>query len=547
MGLAALLALLGAGAGAVAAEPAPPVGEPRSGALAPGMARPFVLTLRKGDFVRGHVQADAGTLDLDLLDGDLPNGDLHGGGGRAVRRLNGGVTGNGAFLFTAEQDGPVTLRVGAAEGAEGESRFTLRIDQLVPLDRQTPPVEVPLSSSIAKLAADVAAGGGTAAFWAQREKDGTPLIERLPQASGPDRFVMTFLWRGAERNVRLFGGPSAEHEELQRLGATDVWYKSYEVPASTRVSYQLAPDVPTVPGGALDRRRAILATAQADPLNRHPWPADARDRFERKSLAALPDAPPQDVLTPRAVPKGRIEHVRFASTALGNERTVTLYTPPGHDTGSPAQALLVLFDGAAYQTKVPTPTILDNLIADRRIPPTLAVLIDNPDIETRGRELPPNPVFADALAGDLMAMVRARSGTAIPAERTVVAGSSYGGLAAAYAAFRHPEVFGNVLSQSGSFWWHPADAAPSQPEHMAELFLNRPPLPIRFYLEAGLFETGRPQHGILETTRHLRDVLRAKGYAVTHREHASGHDYASWRVTLADGLVALLGRERQTP
>jgi enterochelin esterase-like enzyme len=36
-----------------------------------------------------------------------------------------------------------------------------------------------------------------------------------------------------------------------------------------------------------------------------------------------------------------------------------------------------------------------------------------------------------------------------------VAGSSFGGLAAAYTALTMPERFGNVLSQSGSYWWWP--------------------------------------------------------------------------------------------
>ncbi len=41
--------------------------------------------------------------------------------------------------------------------------------------------------------------------------------------------------------------------------------------------------------------------------------------------------------------------------------------------------------------------------------------------------------------------------TADPA-RTIVGGSSYGGLAAAFAGLRASDIFGNVLLQSGSFW-----------------------------------------------------------------------------------------------
>jgi enterochelin esterase family protein len=39
------------------------------------------------------------------------------------------------------------------------------------------------------------------------------------------------------------------------------------------------------------------------------------------------------------------------------------------------------------------------------------------------------------------------------ADRTVVAGQSFGGLSSLYAGLNWPQRFGCVLSQSGSYWW----------------------------------------------------------------------------------------------
>jgi enterochelin esterase family protein len=38
-------------------------------------------------------------------------------------------------------------------------------------------------------------------------------------------------------------------------------------------------------------------------------------------------------------------------------------------------------------------------------------------------------------------------------------------------------------------------------------------------------------------------VLLAKGYEVHYQQFNSGHDYLTWRGTLADGLIALVGTD----
>ncbi|SQC93013.1 Ferric enterobactin esterase [Cedecea neteri] len=73
------------------------------------------------------------------------------------------------------------------------------------------------------------------------------------------------------------------------------------------------------------------------------------------------------------------------------------------------------------------------------------MFIDSLDGERREKELPPNPDFADFMAEELVPWLN-HQGISTPARKTIVAGSSYGGLASAWVALRHPEVFGNVLS-----------------------------------------------------------------------------------------------------
>ncbi len=66
-------------------------------------------------------------------------------------------------------------------------------------------------------------------------------------------------------------------------------------------------------------------------------------------------------------------------------------------------------------------------------------------------------------------------------------------------------------------------------------------MPVCFFISAGFYESGRAN--ILETSRHLKDVLLAKGYPVTYMEQSTSHGYLAWQGLISDGLKALLGKE----
>lgn len=521
---AGLLAMALTASAALAGPPltvGAPVGDIR---LRAGGISTHALSTAEGDYVEGVLDSGAAPTDLHLIDAQ----------GRPVRLLLGNAVGRTTFRFVAEAD-HAALRV----TARADGPFALSLTRRLAAGEQLAPPRAHPSPAIAALAQALERGEGTGAFWNHAAGEGTPLIE----PHGPGTVVMTFLVRGATRNVRILGAPSADHEALERLGGSDVWFKSFVVPDSTRLSYQIAPDIPEFPGTCRECREAILARTQADPLNKHPWPADAPDRFNQHSLVALPKAPPQPGVGGEGAAQGRLATGTFTSRRLGNEREIAIHTPPGFDPADPDVILLLMFDGQEYRTRMPVPAILDALVAGGRLPPVVGVFIANPDAAARARELPGNPAFAAMLAEELLPWVAERTGVTPRPERTVLAGSSYGGLAAATAALAHPERFGNALSISGSFWWHPETAPRERPEHVAGLVARRERLPVRFFLSAGLFEHGRDGDlGILESARHLRDVLEAKGYDVAYREYAAGHDYHAWQGVLGDGLLALFGR-----
>ena len=408
---------------------------------------------------------------------------------------------------------------------------------------QPQPQDTPMGPRLQALQTSLQQGHGTHTFWQEVQQQGTPLVE--PWGDGQQ--LVTFVWRDqGNHNVRLFGSPSGEHSAMRRLPGSDVWWTSAVMDPRARLSYALAPDVPLAPDAA-QQRRMILSTVQRDPWSRQTFPSPlgghAVDRYQGRSVLQLAQAPAQPWVQAQAgVAQGQLTRHVVHSHVLGNHRDVWTYVPAG---AAPPQALLVLFDAQAFVHDVPTPRILDNLIAQGLLPPTAAVIVGNASPQARGQELPPNPRFAQFMAQELMPWVRAQ-GLGQMARHTVVAGSSYGGLVSSYLALVHPEWFGRVLSMSGSYWWAPQGEAAGWMQRAWQALPA--PLPaVAFYIDAGTLERSRGgRAGIWETSHALADVLRARGLPVVQRQWVAGHDYVQWQASLGCGLVALLAPQHMS-
>src|ERR687898_1739867 len=87
------------------------------------------------------------------------------------------------------------------------------------------------------------------------------------------------------------------------------------------------------------------------------------------------------------------------------DRSFSVYTPANYKADGPPNALLILFDGedlASDQFRLPT---LNNLIAASRIPPTVAVFVNNVP-RRRLVDLVASPEFADFMAKELVPWIR---------------------------------------------------------------------------------------------------------------------------------------------
>ncbi len=211
------------------------------------------------------------------------------------------------------------------------------------------------------------------------------------------------------------------------------------------------------------------------------------------------------------------------------ERAITVYIPAQYKPGT-AAPFIVKHDGPRKGgTDRNLTRILDNLIARKRVPPMVAVLIANGGGDAqgheRGREYDTmSGLYAEFIQHEVLPLVEKNCNVKLtkdPDGRAVM-GSSSGGSAALIMAWYHPEWFRRVLTTSGTFVNQQWPFDPKTPggawDFHTRLIPESPRKPLRIFLAVGDRDLLNPNvmrdgmHDWVEANNRMARVLKAKGY-----------------------------------
>ena len=236
-------------------------------------------------------------------------------------------------------------------------------------------------------------------------------------------------------------------------------------------------------------------------------------------------------------------------------RTITVYIPSQYVAGKPAP-FIVPHDGPRMGSPDTTlPHILDNMIAQHRLPAMMAIMIANGGGDAQGHERgleydTMSGKFADFVEAEVLPLVETHCHVKLtkdPDGRATMGGSS-GGAAALEMAWYHPDLYHRVISYSGTFVNQQWPFNPETPggawDFHRKLIPQSAPKPIRIWMEVGDRDLLNPNvmqddmHDWVSANNRMATVLKAKGY---HYQYvyalSAGHvDRAARSQTLPEAL-----------
>lgn len=330
----------------------------------------------------------------------------------------------------------------------------------------------------------------------------------------------TFLYRGDADEVwvrhRIVGQP--QRVPMRKLPGTALWFVVLELPAGSRVEYQL------------EVRHGEHHEEGNDPLN--PYVANSpvgSSSVLQATGYVVPDWVHPD---PEARP-GELIDLTVQSRALRRKSECRVYLPARFRT-THSYPLLIVHDGDDYLRYAAMKPVLDNLIHRLDVAETIVVFSNPGD---RNKEYANSVQHARFIAQELLPTLEDEFPLVAKPSGRCLMGASFGGVASLSTAYRYPDLFGSLLVQSGSFVFTDigSDHGGGDVFDPVVRFMNRyraKPRKVadRMFVSCGTYEP------LIVPNRSMVPVFERAGMRVRYVEARDGHSWEDWRDRLRDGL-----------
>ncbi|MCC7429395.1 esterase family protein [bacterium] len=344
-----------------------------------------------------------------------------------------------------------------------------------------------------------------------------------------DKHVTTFLYydpTGKIKSVYLESGLGANGEDnvFYQFKNTGIFYYPFEFQAESRLEYRFALDL-----GKGEQEKMIL-----DPYNSHTCTAP----FGPKSVMTTLDyKEPEFVKLPSQKEVGSLKTVVFKSKLMKDERQFKIYTPYGME--ETALPILIFHDGYDYLNYSSMKNVLDNMISAECVEPVIAVFTKPQD---RRFEYAINPVYARFIAYELIEEAKKHAKILDTRENVCTIGASFGGLLALYLLENHNEVFGKVVSQSGSFFmdvegfeWYNQNF-PEIHSFIKKFTTSSKNIDSKAIITCGRFES------LIYVNRIMAEALYRKNIPYKYFENNDGHTWVGWRDLMPKIFLNFFGK-----
>lgn len=324
--------------------------------------------------------------------------------------------------------------------------------------------------------------------------------------------------------------------EVQLVGEWNGW-QPYTLGRNTQGIWSL--NVNPLPAGIWSYFFLVDGMEINDPMNQVIQPT----RELNASLVQVTDSPlaPWD---PQDVPHGVLHTHQYFSTALGFERQLIVYTPPGYNASTPPLPVLYLTQGLggteqSWTIQGKAHWITDALIAQKKAVPMIIVMPNAHALAYDGQHFgqyvaPNTDIFICEMQQDIRPLIESNYNVRTDGDSRAFVGLSMGGAQAIQIGLTHPDEYTwiGALSPSKPPMQRIQAALDSGQSVSSKLHL--------FWMPVG----DRESPG---ETKHYADKLTAAGLKPEFEVVQGDHSWPVWRHDLVRLLPRLFRQQIASP